>query len=369
MGIYSRRLIESAPALDSVQDPNEVGVDLDQVEKDIAGPDGIESHKEEIEDAVEGVVGEPLEEAYMSIYESEYNYGQLMRALGMRELKEASMGREFMLEAADVKGFFTKFKEILKNMFANIVKAFKKAFAYLTSTFASDKALVNKYKDKIIAGAETDWTAKGFKFADKIEFHDALSSGDSRLAEFRKSLDAVKEEGNSAKPEDDYHKTVIKNLTGIDTDDVKEMVEELKIKLKGSKEPIKLDKTVISAADVIDILSKNKEADAVESSYKKIKSSYDKALKEVNNMEKAVTAKEYEGRLDGATAVCTYYMAAIKFEKGVQHAVYSVTLNAAKAKRAQARSLARKFITAATGTAPKQESAPVNNDLFGIKMI
>lgn len=369
MGIYSRKLLESAPALDSVQDPNDVGVDLDQVEKDIAGPDGIESHKEEIEDAVEGVVGEPLEEAYMCMYESEYNYGQLMRVLGVRELREASMGRDFVLEATDVRGFFTKVKEIFKNMFAAVVKAFKKVFAYLSSTFASDKALVSKYKDKITAGAETDWKAKGFKYKDNIEFNDYYKGTDWSNAAM-KDMEAVKKNGNGAfDPEEDYKTKVIKDLTNIDTAEIKDMKDALDIELRGSKEPIELSKSNVSAADVIGILSKDSEAKAIKASYNKIKGSYDEALKEVNKLEKAITAKENEGALDASFAICEYYTRVLKFEKNVQNVIYSVTLKAAKDKRAQARKLARAFITAAAGTAPKQESAPVNNDLFGIKMI
>ena len=369
MGIYSRKLFESAPALDSVQNPNEVGVDLDQVEKDIVGPDGIEAHRGEVEDAVEGVVGEPLEEAYMIMYESEYNYGQLMRVLGIRELREASMGREFILEGADIKGFFTKVKEIFKNMFAAVVKAFKKVFSYLTSTFASDKALVNKYKDKITAGAETDWKAKGFKFKDDIEFSTYYKGSDWSNAAIR-DMEAIKKDGNKAfEPEADFKSKVIKDLTNIDTDEIKDMKDALDLELRGSKEPIDLNKSNVSAADVIAILSKDSEAKAIKASYNKIKGSYDEALKEINKLEKAVNAKDNEGSLDAAFAICEYYTRVLKFEKSVQNVIYSVTLKAAKDKRAQARKLARAFITAAAGTAPKQESATVNNGLFGIKMI
>ena len=369
MGIYSRRLVvESA-----VQDPDNVGVDLDQVEKDIAGPDGIEAHRDDIEAATDGTVGEPLEEAYMCMYESEVNYNKLMRVLGMNELKEAAMGRDFVLESADAKGFFDKVKKIFTNMFAAVVKAFKKVFAFLSSSVAFDKALVNKFKNKIIAGAETDWKAKGFFFNDNIEFPNSYS-GTDRAEAALKDMETLKKDGKDAVNLDinDYKTSVIKDLTGLDNiDDIKIMKEELEQKLRGGvTEPVELNKSNTSAAKVIDILSKDSEVKAVKSSYDKIKKSYDEALKQINKLEKAITAKDNEHILDESFNICEYYTRVLEFEKKAQNVIYSVTLKAAKDKRTQARKLARAFITAAAGI--KQESAGANNcdlGLFNIKMI
>ena len=229
MGIYKNRLLESAATdLDSVQTPGDVGVDLDQVEKDIMGPDGIEAHRDEVEDAVEGVVGDPIEEAYMAMYESEYNYGQIMKVLGMAELREASMGRDLVLEAADIKGFFANVKKIIKNLFAKVVEAFKKAINYITSTIASDKKLVEKYKDKIEAGWDTDWKAKGYLFKDKIEMPNSF-----RSTATKDSLDKLKNEykNNSFKKFDDEEKDIdasddYEEEDGVETDESCEEYEE-----------------------------------------------------------------------------------------------------------------------------------------------
>ena len=94
----------------AVQTPEDIGVDLDQVEKDIAGPDGIEAHRDEVEAAEEGLIGDPLEEAYFIMYESEYNYNQIMRCIGLNEISQAQLGRDLVLEAEDVTGFFATVK-------------------------------------------------------------------------------------------------------------------------------------------------------------------------------------------------------------------------------------------------------------------
>lgn len=370
MGIYKNRLLESAATeLDSVQTPGDVGVDLDQVEKDIMGPDGIEAHRDEVEDAVEGVVGDPIEEAYMAMYESEYNYGQIMKVLGMAELREASMGRDFVLEAADIKGFFANVKKIIKNLFAKVVEAFKKAINYITSTIASDKKLVEKYKDKIEAGWDTDWKAKGYLFKDKIEYPDLFGSVVSA-----DGLDKIKNEydKDSFKSFDDEEKK--KCIEGIcrvkDTADIAEMKKALDKDLRGSDKPIDLDKSNVSVDSIISVLSSEKEVKAIKDSYKEIKKSYDESLKAVDKFEASINAKNDEGNLNKAITIADYYSKMLIFEKNVQNAVYAVCIKAAKDKRHQARKLARDLIVAGTKHEPKHESAKVEKTgLFDLKMI
>ena len=129
MGIYTAKIaLESAVnPEDVINTPDNIGAELDEIEKAIAGPDGIEASREEIEDAQTGLIGDPIEEAFMIMYESEYNYNQIMHTIGIHELAAASMGRDFVLEAADREGFFKRISDWLKDMFAKIAKAFKYA--------------------------------------------------------------------------------------------------------------------------------------------------------------------------------------------------------------------------------------------------
>ena len=58
MGYFYNKFLESA----AVQTDDEIGNDLKQIEDDIEGKDGIEAHAEEIEDALDGMVGDPFDE-------------------------------------------------------------------------------------------------------------------------------------------------------------------------------------------------------------------------------------------------------------------------------------------------------------------
>ena len=79
MAIYVKR---EAAVKDTIQTPDDIGVDLDQIEKNIAGADGIEAHKEEIENAELGLIddAELAESAAMIMYESQYNLNQIFGA-------------------------------------------------------------------------------------------------------------------------------------------------------------------------------------------------------------------------------------------------------------------------------------------------
>lgn len=126
MAIYSYK--ESAID-DTIQTPDDVGVDLDQIEEDIAGKDGIEAHRDEIEYADEEGVGDPLEECATLIYESTYNMNQILKCLQIHDLHEASRGREMILEAVDIAGFFDKIYDALVIAFRKITEVFAKVRA------------------------------------------------------------------------------------------------------------------------------------------------------------------------------------------------------------------------------------------------
>lgn len=171
MAIYVRK--ESAID-DTIQTPDDVGVDLDQIEEDIAGKDGIEAHRDEIEDAVEGIVGDPIEEMYMSIYETEYNTNQLLECLAIHELQAESMGRTLVLEAFDIKDFFTKVKNIIINSFKQFLEAMKKIGEAILNLFHIGSAYVTNNKERLNRGfglLTSSDEYEGYKYN-----HDAIES-------------------------------------------------------------------------------------------------------------------------------------------------------------------------------------------------
>lgn len=377
MGIYSAKIaLESAvKPEDVINTPDNIGAELDEIEKAIAGPDGIEASREEVEDAQTGLIGDPIEEAFMVMYESEYNYNQIMHTIGIHELAAASMGRDFVLEAADRDGFFKRVSDWLKDMFAKIAKAFKYAVAKISSLITNDKKFVEKHKDAIIGGAQGDWSAKGFVFKDTIAFDKDVFKATDWAAPAADKIKGIKTENNNvALDEFDVIKSQILGKVAKDVNDLEGMRKALYAELRnGNTEPIELNGK-ISGNDVIAILSGENEKKAIVKAYDEVKNSYKESHKAVDKLRKEIKDNEKDFMANGlskAFAICEYYTRAIKFEKQVQTVVYTTLIKAASEKRAQARKLAAHFISAYQK--PKAEKLEAKNesaDLFGgIKLI
>lgn len=370
MSIYSaKHVLESAVSPeDVIQTPDDTGVDLDAIEKAIVGDDGIEAHRDEVEAAEEGLIGDPVAEAYEIMFESEYNYNQLMHMIGIHELCAASSGRELVLEAADIKGFFARVKEILANMFAAITKAFRKVAQTIGASVSNDKKLVTKYRAAIEAGADTDWEAKGYVFKDKIAFESKIFNGEDWTADAQRHLNQVKD---GKTPEliarAELTKEIIKKIADVDANSVAEMNEVLYKSLRGNvSEPITLTKSNMPASKIIAILEGDKEVKEIKDGFNQIKKSYDVALKTIAKLESEITGKEYSD-VSKAFAVCEYYTTALKTEKTVQNGAYTTLLKAAKDKRAQARRLALMLVKQSP-LPEKEKKVKVNNEsgsLFG----
>ena len=378
MGIYSAKIaLESAvKPEDVINSPTDIGAELDEIEKAIAGPEGIEAHSEEIEDANTGLIGDPIEEAFMVMYESEYNYNQIMHTIGIHELAAASMGRDFVLEAADREGFFKRISDWLKDMFAKIAKAFKYAVAKIASLISNDKKFVEKHKEAILGGAEGDWKAKGFVFKDTIAFEkDVFKATDWAAPAAEKIKDIKTTDAKVSLDEFDNIKSEVLGKVAKDVNDIEGMRKALYAELRGgNSEPIELDKSKISGNDVIAILSGENEKKAIVKAYDEVKNSYKESQAAVEKLRKEVKDGDKDFTANGlskAFAICEYYTRAIKFEKQVQTVVYTTLIKAANEKRAQARKLAASFIAAYQK--PKAEEPKAKNesaDLFGgIKLI
>ena len=372
MGIYSNLVnFESA----AVQDPDNTGVDLDQVEDAVMGDDGIEAHKDEVEAAIAGTV-DPVEEAYTAIYEAEYNYNQIMRTIGIRELSEAAYGREIVLESVDIKGFFNKCKEFFVAMFKRITEAFKNVAKILMSSIASDKALASKYANDIKAGFNGTWSATGYVFEDKISLENIYEYCNNYSAEkVKRVLDSRSKEYDDNYYNKESKEAIIEkiakklNLGDINTD--KEYREALMKKFRrGQDKPVELnDKSNgITYDQIIANLKNDKEVKDIKKDYDEIKKSFNKTLTDLKTLEKAVEQeKNSNATKNKLMAYVSGAIASMKNIKSVESITYSVTLTAAKQKRAQARKMALYFIrhskSAKKAASATQESAGIFGNL------
>ena len=198
MAIYVKK--ESAIA-DTIQTPGDVGNDLDQIEKDIAGPKGISAHEEEIEDAISGVIDDPAkglmdgseiaEASYMAMYESENNFNQIIECLDIHTLGAASVGRELVLEAGDIKGFFTKVKDAVIAAFKSFTEVINNLINKVKSIFVDNKKFVGINRNAIVKGfdkmAHHNEEIQGVPY--KHEAINDFAEGIKKLAQIGEKID------------------------------------------------------------------------------------------------------------------------------------------------------------------------------------
>lgn len=349
MGIfYNKLMAESAAVEDAIQTPDDIGVDLDAVEKAIVGDDGCEAHRDEIDDAMEGVVGEPMEEAATIMYESEYNFNQIMKCIGMAELSEVAAGRDFVLEAGseNSNSFWEKIRAGFVKMFESITKAYDYAVRQLETRFGQDKAFVQKFHADIKDGFENgEWTFKGYdldvlnaKYEPvNCKLEDGFNAAVADALNWNRDNDANLD-----------HAKVIKDVSKRDCADVGELKDKLTKELFVSKEYTNKnsDDAVLNTA--VGIMNSNGDTQLLRNAYRDIKAQYKQLftlLKDyqasVNKEAKAEKDETVSQYYSKCTSICTAYVTIHKYEKNVQHLIFSSVLSAHKARRNQARAMTR----------------------------
>ena len=373
MGMFYNKLMESAVD-EVIQTPDDIGVDLDAIEKNIVGDDGCEAHREEIDDAMEGVVGDPLEEAATIMYESEYNFNQLLKCIGMAELNEMAVGRDFVLEAGseNSKSFWEKTKDMFVNMFKAVTRAFKNVLAKISAALPSDKKFVTKNAEAIRNGAANGkWEFKGC-----YEFNALMLKYQDKATDLGAKFDAAMEnpaEWNKDSDNNIAHATLIKNVV---PDYVK--AEDAGRLSAALKEAFFVEKTFSSEnkdhaaylpGRAIDILQKEDDVKSIRAAYAEIKKGYTALFKHLKEMQGKVD-KKAEGAA-AANNVCIAYIAAYKYEKNVQNTYFTAVLKAHMTARAQARRMVMAWYRAGAKKNDKKEEPAAKNEssLFNITII
>ena len=375
MGIYFNMLRESA-----IQDPDDVGIDLDAVEDAVAGDNGIASHEEEIEDAVAGVIDDPIEEATHIMYESEYNFNQIMRVIGITELNEACSGRDFFLEGGDAKGFFESIKANIVKMFEKITQVFHDVIRKIQHACDMHKKYYEKNKSNIEKGYNGKWAVdkafdmemlsiddgnRGAGFFNKKakETPPLLTLGEMEIKKVKSSNETKYTEASWTRQD-----KIIQMVIGKDLGDVKGLKaflhdETFKKRSYGSdKNNGKLYDIVVSA------LKSREDIDKLSDAYAELKKQYKKYLGEIARYSKSVNAPDERkfGNNVAVVQVTMHYMKAIQFERGIYNIIFSNSMKALKLRRNQAFVFAMAWVKAAKNknndkkdgeTSPKSESS------------
>lgn len=351
MGIFYKKFAEAAVANeveDAIQTPDEIGVDLDAIEDGIVGKDGIEAHRDEVEDAEEGVVGDPVDEAFMIVYESEYNFNQMMKCIGIAELNEMAAGREFILEGANFNTFIENAKKFFVKMFESITRAFKKVYDTLVSACTTHKKFVKQNGAAVKAGFEQgEWNVKAYDLnllAIKYQAQGSCAYGAD--IESRTNAD------------------VVKHVSGMEVANegnvVAKMRDEMTKKYFVETEYSNANKNGLDVDKLLKILESNADMEEIKRAHKTIKLLYKENLAHFNRM-KADFAKQ-DRKEDSEKVVKRINVA--KFEMQCHNVAYAVAMKGYRARRAQAFKIAKKLVAAAPKVEAKTESTIFDFDII-----
>jgi len=388
MSIYTNKILrEEVTPKDVINTPDDIGAELDAIEKAVCGPDGIESHRDEIEAANSGIVGEPLEEAFNIIYEAEYNYNQIMRCIGMNELKSFNEGKEFVFTEADKNGFFHTMITWLKGIFAKISEMFHNFIAEMTEKFHMDKKFVEKHNAEIKAGYEKlkvdkDATIDTFKFPklgnsmDEIKNSDYFSQDDSsdhyhRMEAELDGKNPAVDHNPDMREKDSLDRMGIYDILPEDTN-MANLKERLTAYLRGEKKTVAISHSPNLSADAVIARLSAELIGAVRAHYNIIKSRYATRIKMIEDMRRLCSKEEDEAIASKKIAICEAYMADMKHDIQVENIKCAIFMSALRTRSARDRVLAHKYYNAGkvkeekqpAEETPKVESAPISSVIF-----
>ena len=361
----------------AVQEPENIGNDLDQIEKDI-----FEDREDETDTANNGILNDDIndtdivEEAYNIIYESEYNHNQLLKAIGLHELNEAYHGRELLLEAADAESWFDKVITWFKNLFAKFADAVNRVLKELDFIAKHDKSLAVDYENGKATYETYKWSYKGYNYLDLRsqveETFKAENNGDfndARIDAVFGDIGDVIDVINASNNDEDIKQA----MELLDerykqhefTKTVKDMEGELYTKLRGgSKEKIELYGVIDIDKNVISILKSDRDMKYIRDVFNNYKKFYKDLLERLNKLKKEV--KKAGNRKDSATTaklkVCDKFVNFAKTGSNINTMCKSVFIKCAKEQRYQARAIVNQIMKKGTTEEKKDSKDTALND-------
>ena len=373
------------------------GIDLKQVEDDLSDN---ASNEEEIEAAGEGLVGDPVEEAFYIMYETTYNMNELMKAVGIAELKEAYNGKELILEAVDINAFFTRIVEMLKSALNKIKTIVNEFLTKHMNIAKSDKELVSKHKDAIIKGFDSDeFKINGFVFEDDISFKrdeliekydmidpNKFSHKFHEWCDKYRMENATDEEANNAFDSDALNNEkanlykAISEVYAVKVESDKDISSALSKKFRNNADDAVDLKDKIDANKIIAILNNDTTAQTLKADFLKLQKDYNAIIDAIYTAQKKYSNKETAD--NKMFMVANYYSKLAIAIRNTINVVFATVIREDKAKRDQARRIAKIAIHSSTikkasatdedGNTLKAEvieSAQISNAFANIKIV
>lgn len=249
-----------------------------------------------------------LEASYAIIAESEANYANIMKAVGIAELAVfEESGQEMIYEAADVKGFFGKVKDFFVNLMKKVKGLFEKFFAMINSYAKSDKEFVNKYRKQLLAVNTRDFSFKGFKFTiDQVKIREYNTNGTNFIndtfnsmtigtdkADIKENMDKESIEADIKKVEDsDFSDKMRGKILGASSDlTASEFSKEIFEKLRDGEDTKTEQENVNISTFLNDILSTKETKKTADRVFKEINTTIKDKIKATDSLEKNLLKK------------------------------------------------------------------------------
>lgn len=346
MGIYTNKVFkEEVSPEDVINTPDDIGVELDTIEKAICGPDGIESHRDDVEDALSGVVGDPLEEGFNIIYESEYNYNQIMRCIGMNELKHYAEGVEYVFTEADKNGYFERIKEWWRNLWAKFVEGWSKFVNKVREFFKVDKAFAEKNAEKIKEGY-AKCKEKGSKFtAYDFSTLDEINADHAYFTIKQDPTPDTAELSNEDALKMSLTRSGVYELLGNDTT-MDNLVDRLNGYLYGNKhENVSVgDLNGTDAESIIARMKENLLDKTIKEKFAEVKNTIHENMKVIDNLRQEASKNSENAEAD--IAKCASIMTVMRHDMRVLVIKQSAYMRALRARATRDRALAHKYYAA-----------------------
>ena len=249
-----------------------------------------------------------LEASYAIIAESEANYANIMKAVGIAELAVfEESGQEMIYESSDVKGFFGKVKDFFVNLMKKVKGLFEKFFAMINSYAKSDKEFVNKYRKQLLAVNTRDFSFKGFKFTiDQVKIKEYDENGKDFInatfdsmnitennANIKENMDKESIEADIKKVEDsDFSDKMRGKILGASSDlTASEFSKEIFEKLRDGEDTKTEQENVNISTFLNDILSTKETKKTADRVFKEINTAIKDKIKATDSLEKSLLKK------------------------------------------------------------------------------
>ena len=367
MGIYRTLIEEEVPHLDDNNNPDD---QIKELQDTIEDQDANQAEQDAAQDAAYGPdcgVDDIMDESAMAIYELASGHAQIMQAIGMHELSEAAMGREFIFEAADIKGFFKSVKDKIVAFFKKVWSVLQRWAGNLGAMFTSNKKFVEKYAAAMKDGYDICNSSKydgkklkGYDFSGiSAAIEQAKAKKDStaisdhaegfleaiRKAAEAKSGDIGKDFSNTAEEIETYLNNLRGSFCGkkgaVNSSDYGSSLKEF---LYGDKEPKELWMKPEDVTSILNDKKDNKKAikEFMDASKKQMKTSMDK----VSQAEKVASKMEDSVNRNKLMAECTRMVNYIRSGLAITQTWRSATLSAINAQGRQARKYGMAYVAA-----------------------